>query len=163
MVHISQSEPLAGSSDTWEIWYHLTFRCLLCWISYMKLLYRPKSKKELFDLYPASTQNVIECIFGVLTWCFQILVYLPHYNMDVQACMHTTCPLCYPQFHFDFDDLAKYVNNQWPGLVIKELAHTPPNNQLWERANVQRDQIAKAMWDNYQVYIHSGGNPMETQ
>ena len=30
-------------------------------------------------------QNVIECIFGVLKWCFQILLIAPEYDLEVQA------------------------------------------------------------------------------
>ena len=43
----------------------------------------PHDAKELFNLHHVSAHNVIEWIFGILKWCFQILCNLPEYNMAI--------------------------------------------------------------------------------
>ena len=45
----------------------------------------PHNPKKLFNLHHASACNVIEWIFGILKWCFQIFYYPPEYDMSVQA------------------------------------------------------------------------------
>ena len=42
-------------------------------------------KEELFNLCHASARNVIEHIFGMLKYRFQILHLAPEYSMDIQA------------------------------------------------------------------------------
>jgi hypothetical protein len=46
---------------------------------------RPANREELFNLHHSSLRNVIEHIFGVLKWRFQILLIAPEYNLEVQA------------------------------------------------------------------------------
>ena len=49
------------------------------------MLYRPATWEELFNLWRARAQNIIERAFGVIKWHFKILVIPPEYSMDVQA------------------------------------------------------------------------------
>jgi hypothetical protein len=47
--------------------------------------YRPHNPQELFNLWHAQAQNVIERIFGVLKCHFYILLFGPEYQYSVQA------------------------------------------------------------------------------
>ncbi|EGO00180.1 hypothetical protein SERLA73DRAFT_52713, partial [Serpula lacrymans var. lacrymans S7.3] len=46
---------------------------------------RPQNPREYFNLQHASARNVIERIFGILKWCFHVLVLPPEYDMAIQA------------------------------------------------------------------------------
>ena len=48
-------------------------------------LIRPVNKEELFNLWHAQAQNVVECIFGVLKCQFHILLISPEYDPKIQA------------------------------------------------------------------------------
>ena len=50
-------------------------------------MFRPWTKEKLFNLHNTSACNVIECIFGILKWKFQILHLGPEYSLDIQTCI----------------------------------------------------------------------------
>ena len=61
--------------------------CSIFGIVYLYNNYRPVNKEELFNLCHASLCNVIKQIFGVLKWCFRILLLALEYNLHIQACI----------------------------------------------------------------------------
>ena len=53
-----------------------------CWY-----MHRPSNAKELYNLWHASAQNIVEWIFGILKHCFWILTIPPESSMAIQACI----------------------------------------------------------------------------
>ena len=49
------------------------------------MVFRPRTREELFNLWHAGLCNIIECIFGVLKHHFHVLQIPPKYNMHVQV------------------------------------------------------------------------------
>ena len=54
-------------------------------ITIINVDYRLMTKEELFNLCHSSARNVIEHIFGILKWHFQILLTAPKYSLEIQA------------------------------------------------------------------------------
>jgi hypothetical protein len=74
-------------------------------------LSRPQNADELFNLHHASAHNVIEQIFGVLKWCFCILVHPPQFDMDIQAHLPPALTALHNFIHkHDPDDIADFDN-----------------------------------------------------
>ena len=118
---------------------------------------RPSNAKELYNLCHASARNVIERIFGILKWCFHILLLVPEYDMDMQVkvppalcALHNFIHQHDPSDIEDYANLAEFphpcVDNPRVGdLMVHALTATEQ-----DRADMMQDQIAQAMWDNYQ-------------
>jgi hypothetical protein len=76
------------------VWYHLAewgraavryVEPILHVFRAKQLVFSPVNKEELFNLRHAQARNVIECIFGVLKNCWDILNRPAQYDMNVQA------------------------------------------------------------------------------
>jgi hypothetical protein len=122
--------------------------------------YRPTNADELFNLRHAMARNVIERIFGVLKRCFRILVYPAEIDMDLQA----RIPAALAAIHnfiriHDPDELTSFTEpaDLERGFVSGELAAglTRTAERRW--ANVRRDDIAAAMWVQYQAELQCRG------
>ena len=111
--------------------------------------------EELFNLCYTSARNVIEHIFGMLKYRFQILHLAPEYSMDIQACI----PAALAAIHnfipgHEVDDKVVWVGGDDPrkaGLDDGEEEQYPGWNE--EEPSQRRDNIASAMWADYQAEL----------
>lgn len=120
----------------------------------------PVNKEELFNLHHACARNVIERIFGVLKKRFQILVILPDYEMGLQACIPPALaaihnfiqhhdPAKIDEYHEFRQRMMESEPGEWAhveGVLATEIPGMAERNQ----ANMRRDQMASAMWAQYQ-------------
>ena len=121
---------------------------------------KPESKEELFNLRHSSARNVIERTFGVLKRRFRILVLPPEYSMKIKA-------LIPPALCAIHNFIRRYDPNEIESLVVPEvdvpmdidpqifgtLAEQLPTRASRRTAEENPDNIAQAMWDDYQVLI----------
>lgn len=139
---------------------HVYYDWLIIWI------FRPQDAEELFNLHHKSAHNVIEHIFGVVKCYFHILVHPPKYDLDTQACLP---PALVALHNFicehDPDDLAEYqdAKDLQPGVRqclegAGELARGLPKAPEWNQAVRRWDQIAQAMWVQYQKELEHHRN-----
>ena len=121
----------------------------------------PANPSELFNLQHASARNVIERIFGVLKRHFKILICPPEIGMDLQVRLPPALAAIH-NFIRDLDptDLSDFteVEDIQPGWHSGDLADALPHRAERERANNRRDNIANAMWVQYQQYLAAGGD-----
>ncbi|KIL55984.1 hypothetical protein M378DRAFT_39058, partial [Amanita muscaria Koide BX008] len=102
----------------------------------------------------ASARNVVERIIGILKQRFQILYQPPKYSMDIQVLIPSAlCALHNAIRRYDPDEITLFDDNTevlQPGHHDQgSLAEGQPNQDVRERANARRDQIAQQMWDDY--------------
>ncbi|KAI6011720.1 hypothetical protein PISMIDRAFT_101734 [Pisolithus microcarpus 441] len=110
------------------------------------------TKEELFNLWHVSTWNIIERIFSILKCQFQILLLAPEYDVDVQACIPVVlCTLhnfIYSCNENEEDDVTSCsipmmkMSITGSAMQVDDLAAS----RLW-------DDIAVAMWNNYQAIL----------
>jgi hypothetical protein len=122
--------------------------CCIFGIVYSYNNYRPVNKEELFNLCHASLRNIIEQIFGVLKRRFRILLLAPEYNLDIQA----RIPVALSAIH-------NFIRTHEPGeeallespdiLTNDNFGEAPVAGIVEQEADVQRDNIAEQMWDDY--------------
>jgi DDE superfamily endonuclease len=122
--------------------------------------YRPANADELFNLRHASARNVIERIFGVLKRRFRILVYAAEIDMDLQA----RIPAALAAIHnfiriHDPEELTSFTEpvDLERGFVSGELAAGQTRTAEKRRATTRRDEIAAAMWAQYQAELQRRG------
>ena len=103
-------------------------------------------------------RNIVERIFGVLKCRFCILLLLPEYNLMVQACIPSA--LCAIHNFIRHHDPGEGDLPQIPLLMDSQndfLPYAPPGitNDAAETAGAwtMRDNIAQAMWDDYQAIL----------
>jgi hypothetical protein len=117
---------------------------------------RPTNKEELFNFRHSSARNVIEQIFGVLKCHFRILLLAPEYSLEIQAWI----PAALAAIHnfirsHDSDNYEPHTAN---GDTIHDHSHDKPNPTFTcEEVDKWRDQIALAMWNNYQRVCEERG------
>ena len=125
--------------------------------------HRPKSREELFNLRHASARNVIERIFGVLKRRFRILLLAPQYSLKIQAqipaalcALHNFISIHTPsgEDNDDRDNDDQAGNDGENGVMPDDpdLDATPICNDN-EDAKAWRDEIAEAMWVQYQSVL----------
>ena len=132
------SNPVSASLDTLD--------CLM--------LRRPANPKELFNLRHALLCNAIEHIFGVIKRRFRILLIAPKYSLDIQAqiptalcavhnfiCLHDPDEGLIPGL-----DLPVFQEDQAGGSFAAE----PNDLEDGGGGSTRRDEIAQAMWEDYQ-------------
>ena len=133
---------------------------------------RPSNPRELFNLRHASARNVIERIFGILKRHFRILLLAPEYDMDVQA----RVPPALSALHnfirqHDPSDIEDYANTNMTefthhihvdGPGVGDLAMHAMTTAERDQADAKREKIAQDMWNSYQVFVRSQGDPLET-
>jgi len=99
----------------------------------------PHNPKELFNLCHASACNVIEWIFGILKWRFQIFHYPPEYNMSVQALIPPALAALHnfiwqynsEKIHtYDDDDLIDFEMNSYQSTRVLGTGPAIPDETL---------------------------------
>jgi hypothetical protein len=91
---------------------------------------------------------------------FVILTHPSQYDMAIQARIPPA--LCavhnFIRIHDDDEihDFLPNVQDQNPGEFYGELAAGPAVRAEKERAEIKRDNIAQAMWENYQDLVNNG-------
>ena len=132
--------------------------------------FRPANAQELFNLRHSSLRNVVERIFGVCKRRFKLMVAAPQYSLSTQA----KIPAALAALHnfiriFDPDDGAldddggddQSQGASLPGMMGEinqdHLGHYITQVEK-DRANERRDNIARAMWEQYQGILadHEG-------
>lgn len=121
--------------------------------------FRPANKQELFNLWHAQAQNIIEHIFGVLKQHFCILVIPPEYSVQVQAqippalcAIHNTIKIHEPDDGKTTDLRSSEYSSSIPN---------PGDNGVWQMNYVEddvalhQDKIAQNMWDSYQTILQT--------
>ncbi|KAF7349661.1 putative transposase [Mycena sanguinolenta] len=127
---------------------------------------RPANYKELYNLRHASARNVVERIFGVIKHRWTILTRPPHYDMKVQA----KIPSALVALHnfileHDEEDIDRWILDEGAEDNLRgtrreqeiDFGRLSTTGRVSaaekERAEKTRDEIAKAMWDDYQEYL----------
>ena len=123
----------------------------------------PENAKELFNLRHASLRNVVERIFGVLKRRFEILDTAPEYSLQAQIDL----VFAYTALHNvimehaveaaqedQFEDIYAVAHRESP-LFTFDPNHTRPaiGHTSSIKMNQKRDEIAQAMWTQYQTYL----------
>jgi hypothetical protein len=131
----------------------------------ISLICRPCNKEELFNLHHAMAWNVIERIFGVLKHHFRILILSPKYNLQVQAQIPAAlCTIhnfiCYHDadegpLQDETDGTAGLDDDDEPADTV-QTADVPPRHDVHgaHQMSVTHNDIASAMWDQYQQVMH---------
>jgi hypothetical protein len=119
-----------------------------------------------------SARNVIEHIFGILKRRFRILQLAPEYSLDIQARIPTA--LCAIHNFIQCHD----ADEESPSATDDSFDHHNEDNEPHgeqvvdpeeeNEVDQQRDQIAQAMWDDYQRVcaerdIQGGGSSSESE
>ena len=107
-------------------------------------------------------RDLIERIFGVLKWCFCILVHPLQFDMDLQArlppvltALHNFIRKHDPDDIADFDD----VEDPQPGACAEgpgeegQLAEGLPRVAERRQTNERWDRIVQEMWVQYQAEL----------
>jgi hypothetical protein len=131
------------------------------WLSawYINLCDSPANPKELFNLRHSQCRNAIERIFGCVKKCFKILREANEFPIEIQG--RLTSAICivhnFIQIH-DPEDLSDSDEEDYY-LVAPSIPSTTGNGtiSLQERneAAKRRNDIANAMWIQYQRYLSS--------
>ncbi|KAG5220510.1 transposase [Salix suchowensis] len=103
----------------------------------------PHDYKELFNLHHAQAQNVVECIFGIVKWQFQLINTAPEYSLKKQAKMDLDGAT--------LEDLNNYC--QQSHTLTTDDYSTHISHEEHDQANDFQDRIAKEMWEQYQQYL----------
>jgi hypothetical protein len=138
-------------SCTQKVYIFVSHLCLQRFSTYR----RPKDYKEIFNLRHAQARNVIERIFGVLKKRFRVIVSAPAYDCSFQArliqaliAIHNFIRIHDPsdEPNPDAEDPAQDGGEDAgrAGELQKHISVVERN-----RAAARRDQIAKAMWQDY--------------
>ncbi|XP_074559887.1 uncharacterized protein LOC141815924 [Curcuma longa] len=123
----------------------------------------PTNAKELFNLRHASLRNAIERAFGVLKKRFPIIASgtEPHYELDIRTDIILACCILH-NFLMGVDPDERLINE-----VDREL-NANSNNEVscnerqdndWREGSMIRDNIANAMWLDYNIDILVQANP----
>lgn len=128
---------------------------------------KPRTKEELFNLRHSSLRNAVEGIFGVTKRRFQIFNSPPEYTLKIQV-----------QLIFAVTALHNFIRQKASSADLFDLeqqqaedrerpnSHMGDNNEEEEglqtdantskgdgkKMNAFREEIAKAMWEDYQNY-----------
>ena len=100
-------------------------------------------------------RNVVEQIFGIIKARFTILTARPRYNLDIVARLPPALAALHNFIRIhDPDEIGEFLQEDpvEPRPVARELADGFPNAAERQAANVRQDEIAQAMWAQYQAY-----------
>lgn len=121
--------------------------------------YRPRTKEELFNLRHSSARNVIERIFGVLKQRFRILLLPPAFGLDIQAripaslsALHNFIRVWDP----DEGSLPEDAEDD-PHSFANAQGDINEGGIDEQKGSDRRDQIALAMWEDYQRVCQDRG------
>jgi hypothetical protein len=116
---------------------------------------RPANKQELFNSRHASLRNAIERVFSVWKRRFKILRAAPEYDVNTQiGLVYATAGLHNFIEKAGNDDDELVEGDESPDITPDDSN----DRQIVERAEDpemagKRDEIAQAMWEDYQMYI----------
>jgi hypothetical protein len=124
-------------------------------------VFRPQDYKELFNLRHSQARNVVERVFGVVKRRFALMTAAPEYDLHTQS--KITLALCvlhnFIRVHDPQDlsgekkeEVEAELNRRAPRRGPEEYGHYVSPEES-SRASNRRDQIAKAMWEQYQSYL----------
>lgn len=120
---------------------------------------RPVNKEELYNLRHSSARNAVERIFGILKKRFAILTYSSEYSMAIQARIPPALAAVHNFIRLhDTDEISNFdldIMDPNPGARHGELARGPARRIKKDRAELVRNEIASAMWDNYQTFVNA--------
>lgn len=132
--------------------YVIFFLAIPCVITLINT--SPTNAEELFNLRHAMARNVVERIFGILKARFTILTSRPRYNLDIVARLPAALAALHNFIRIhDPNEIGDFLQD--PDLEpghMGELADGFPNAAERHEANARRDEIAQAMWIQYQEY-----------
>lgn len=123
----------------------------------------PENPKELFNLRHASLRNAVERIFGVLKRRFEILDTAPEFPIQTQIDL----VFAYTALHNvimehaveaaqedQFEDMYAAAHRASPLFTFDPNHTRPPTGHTSSvKMNRKRDEIAQAMWTQYQAYL----------
>jgi hypothetical protein len=118
---------------------------------------RPQNKEELFNLRHAKLRNVVERIFGVMKARFKILTHPRAFKLTAQAqIVAALCALHNILLSFkDEEELGVQSNQEEEEEeeeeIVQEIQGYIITSQESKRAAAKRDEIATAMWIEYQA------------
>ncbi|KIJ95276.1 hypothetical protein K443DRAFT_109049, partial [Laccaria amethystina LaAM-08-1] len=129
---------------------------------------RPENKEELYNLWHSSAQNnVVEGVVGVLKKHWSILTQPPQFSMAIQAQIPPRLAATH-NFIMDTDphDIDSYPTGILEddldlnmGVVMENEFGTLANQSVSrvekEQAELCQDQIAQAMWNDYQDRVQA--------
>ena len=129
------------------------------------MYYRPRNKKELFNLQHALACNVIERIFGVLKCKFWILQLAPEYSIDIQSRIPVALAAIYNFIHDqqpeeDGKDGNEDEDDQPIGRGVDVDDDKAEQNEGLDEDNERRDQITGEMWAQYLAEHVNCGVPL---
>ncbi|KAF8151323.1 hypothetical protein B0H34DRAFT_664762, partial [Crassisporium funariophilum] len=117
-------------------------------------IYRPANREELFNLCHASAHNIVEQIYGVMKKHFGILTRPPQFSMAIQ----TKAPPGLAATHnFIMDHNPGDINEYPQENEFGTLADGAVTQAEKDRATAMRNDIAEAMWNDYQQVLASKG------
>ncbi|KAF8576355.1 hypothetical protein K439DRAFT_1622924 [Ramaria rubella] len=126
----------------------------------LDILSRPRNPQELFNLRHTSARNIVERIFGVLKWCFRVLVHPLEYSLAVQARMPAALAAVHnyirshdPLELEDFED----VHDPHPGSRFGSLALGRPRAAERKEAKGMRKKIVQVMFTQYKQTLQEHG------
>lgn len=133
-------------------------------------MYSPKDYKELFNLRHAQLRNVIEHIFGVVKRRFRLMVAGPEYSRGVQAKIPAALAFLHNfiRHHDPFDEAEE--NSDRDSIKPPEQQDINPEElgkyvtqAERNRASAKRDEIAKAMWADYEKEVQCSSNSNDSE
>ena len=141
---------LSGVVHSYSMYYYS-----IIFYYFLLTFFSSATHEELFNLWHAKAQNVIERSFGVIKQQFKILIIPPEYSGGVQAwlfpalaAVHNFIPKWDP---VEIADIIPPSDNNINIIeYFGQLATEYPRQAEKEEANARRDQIAEDMWNDYQ-------------
>ncbi|KAF8156547.1 hypothetical protein B0H34DRAFT_658132, partial [Crassisporium funariophilum] len=122
-------------------------------------IYRPANQEELVNLHHTSARNIVEQIFGVMKKHFGILTRPPQFSMAIQA---KAPPGLAATHNFIMDHDPGDINECFDEEDLDPNPGHPQENEFGtladgavtqaekDRATEMRNDIAEAMWNDYQ-------------
>ncbi|KAH8929636.1 hypothetical protein BT69DRAFT_1211212, partial [Atractiella rhizophila] len=128
---------------------------------------RPANAQELYNLHHAQAHNAAEGAFGVMKRRFAILELMREYKFETQAalipalCLIHNFILHYEPFEINEFELETLdaeiqeaaVRDQNRNSSAGSLGRSSVSSTEYQQALAERDRIAQAMWDQYEVTV----------
>lgn len=116
---------------------------------------KPQDMYELFNLRHASLRNVVERIFGVLKARFRILLLAPRgYSLETQVKVLYALTAAHNFMNSCGQDPWIEKPHSEADDTTADTGYMP---EYSSQNNSRRDDIARLMWREYQVYLGNAG------